>query len=105
MTRGAGRPAGLIGFTGWGCCRRCRTLTLSLAFDFDTVAWEDYDGVRHAGKPSDLSDTYGLQVHAYDPETGESHHFWAFVGGPFEDWTEWLDYIGSLMEMHGMSLA
>lgn len=76
-----------------------------MPFDFDAVGWEDYDGVRHGGKPSDLSDTYGLKVVVEDPETGETHQFWAFVVTPFEDWAEWLDYVGVLCEMHGMSLA
>lgn len=76
-----------------------------MAFDFDVDAWEDYNGDRHAGKPSDLSDTWGVRVIAADTETGETHIFWAFTPSPYEDWEEWLDHIGILMSMHGMELA
>lgn len=76
-----------------------------MAFDFDVVGWEDFDGDRHDGKPSDLDDTYGVKVYAEDEETGQVEAFWAFVVSPFEDWTEWLDYIGTLMSMYGLELA
>lgn len=76
-----------------------------MAFDFEAVAWEDSDGESHGGKPSDLSETFGIKVIVEDFDTGEVHQFWAYVPEPFEDWTQWLDYIGGLCEMHGMELA
>lgn len=76
-----------------------------MAFDFEVVEWEDGNGERHSGKPSDLSDTYGVKVFAYDDETGETHTFWRFIPSPYDSWTQWLDHIGINMEEHGMALA
>ncbi|MDE2101944.1 MAG: hypothetical protein KGL39_32155 [Patescibacteria group bacterium] len=76
-----------------------------MPYQFDVVGWEDFDGNRHDGMPSDLSDVYGQLVHAYDPSTGESEHFWAFVPAPFEDWDDWYDYIDSLMDMYGLATS
>lgn len=76
-----------------------------MAFQFETEAWEDDDGNRHRGKPSDVDAVYGMFIHAHDPKTGEDHHFWAFVYDSFDDWDQWILYIGALMEMHGMALS
>lgn len=72
---------------------------------FTVEGWEDRDGERHEGTPSDLNDTFGTFVHVTNPDDPEEHHFfWAFVGGPFEEWDEWYVYIGALMDMYGMAL-
>ena len=76
-----------------------------MPFEFEAQGWEDESGNRHRGKPSDTSDTFGMFVHAYDPKSGEDHHFWAFVYQPFDSWEDWLVYVGALMQMHGMDLA
>lgn len=76
-----------------------------MAFDFDVIGWEDRNGDRHEGKPSDINDVYGEFVHAFDSATGEHKHFWAFVYDSFEEWEEWLDYIEQLIEGYGLSVA
>lgn len=92
-----------VDFRGWG---NCRAFPNVVAFDFDVVGWEDKAGDRHRGKPADINDTYGQLVHAYDPETGEQHHFWAFIGGilPGWDWEDWVDLIETLIEMYGTAV-
>lgn len=73
---------------------------------FTVTGWEDYEGERHRGTPSELDDTYGVRVHVTDPSDPEFHQFfWAFVGGPFESWEEWYVYIGALMDMYGLELG
>lgn len=88
-----------------------------MAFDFDVIGWEDYEGNRHiatkaelevnpdAGKPTDITDTYGVYVHAYDPETGEHQYFWTFSYYDLDEWEDWLDQIGEAMDMCGMEVA
>lgn len=75
-----------------------------VAYQYDVVGWEDYDGNRHEGAPSDPDATWGQLIHAYDPATGDSHHFWAFVPETFDDWDQWADYVDGLMDMYGMAL-
>lgn len=78
-----------------------------MPYEFESVGWEDESGERWAGRPdaSDLGDTYGILVHAYDPETGEHEYFWSFIPEPFESWDDWWDYISDLMDMYGMASA
>lgn len=71
---------------------------------YDVEGWEDSDGNRHRGQPTDPEDTFGEFIHVYDPDTGEEHHFWAFTRYPL-DWDEWDDYIYDLCSQHGISLA
>lgn len=75
-----------------------------MAWDFEVVGYEDFDGDRHEGKPSDLSDTWGCLVHCYDSETGQHDYFWAFVPDTFDEWEDWLDYIEGLMGGYGMEM-
>lgn len=73
-----------------------------MPYSFDVVGWEDYDGNRHEGKPSDISATWGELVHAYDPATGADEFFWAFVPYTLDDWDDWYEYIEALLEMYGL---
>lgn len=73
-----------------------------MAWDFKVIGWEDEEGNIQRDRPSDIDDTYGMKVFAYDEETGETAYFWSYIGEPFEEWGEWLDYIGIQMEDHGM---
>ena len=74
-----------------------------MAYEHEVVGWEDYDGGRHPGPPSDVTESWGMLVHAYDPATGASEHFWAFVPYTFDDWDQWEDYIDSMMDMYGLA--
>lgn len=68
------------------------------------MGYEDEQHVRHEGRPDDLTDTYGVLVHAYDFDTNEEDYFWAWAPGPFDTWDEWIEYVYTLMGMYGMSL-
>ena len=77
-----------------------------MAWSFEPVGWEDEDGAWWQGAPdeTELDDTYGVLVHAYDDSTGEHNYFWAFIPETFDSWDDWWDYIGALMGAHGMAL-
>lgn len=82
-----------------------------MAYTFTVDGWQDWDGNRYESDPGgsvdpDPENTQGVFVHATDASDPESDHwFWVYVGEPFEEWDEWWVLIGSMMEMHGMSLA
>lgn len=77
-----------------------------MAYTFEAIGWEDFDGNRHRGTPSDLDATHGVIVEYHDPDNSEDRGaFIAYARGDFEDWAEWWVYIGGLMEMHGLDLA
>lgn len=74
-----------------------------MAWDFEVIMWKNYDDENFEGKPDNLASTYGVKVEAYDTETRQYDYFWALnAGRKFEDWTEWLDYVASMMSMYGM---
>ena len=77
---------------------------LNMPSQREVLGWEDYDGNRHNGEPSDVGQTWGQFIHTYDPATGEHHYFWAFVPYTLDDWDEWGDYVDQLMDMHGIAL-
>lgn len=78
-----------------------------MAYTFDVNAWEDFDGNRRRGTPSDIGATHGVRVHYHNPEDEEDQGmFWAYaLMGAFKTWAEWWVYIGAMMERHGMELA
>jgi len=70
-----------------------------VAYVFDSHGWEDYDGNRHAGEPTDIDATYGVLVHTYDENNpADSHWFWAMMPEPFDNWDEWDAYIEILIQ-------
>ena len=76
-----------------------------MAYEFTAEGWEDFDGNRHGGTPSDLDATHGVFVHVSNPDDPEDEtYFWAYAA-EFDDWAEWWVYIGGLMEMYGLELA
>ncbi len=89
---------------GWGICRSSADLTPRVAYTFRATGWEDFDGNRYRGTPSDVERTHGVFVHVQNPDdSDDQHRFWAW--GKFSGWAEWWVYIGALMQMHGMELA
>jgi len=79
-----------------------------MAYTFDAVGWEDFEGNRWTGLPDEPEDAHGIWVHYYDPENSDDQGmFWAYaLRGAFDDWSEWWVYIGGLMVAnYGMVLA
>jgi hypothetical protein len=91
---------------GWG---KLLTSGFSLAYNFDVVAWQDWQGDRHGGLPGRPQDAKGLKVlvTGSGEDTGDVHQFWTYNlsrKNSFQDWSEWWVLIGSLMVGHGMEL-
>lgn len=83
-----------------------------MAYDFVVHAWQDFSGIEgekvhwSPPNPDNLDNVHGVLVEAYDEtQEGESHFFWAFTLYAYEDWEQWLDHIGLMIEMYGMELA
>jgi hypothetical protein len=77
-----------------------------MAYAFQAYGWEDFEGDRHRGEPTDISETHGVLVSVTnldDPE--DTRMFWAYDYGTFESWAEWWVYIEALMDGYGLSLA
>ena len=75
--------------------------------NYSVIGWEDFDGNRYEGEPSDISDAWGLLINVPgDLAVGRGdEHFWAFVPYTFDDWDSWYDYIDSLIDMYGQAYA
>jgi hypothetical protein len=82
-----------------------------MAYEFDTVGWEDWAGEVHQGAPSDedLPEVHGMFNHFYDSDTGDSHYNWTYMDPPAEgetwDWDDWYDLIEGIAEDHGFAMA
>lgn len=77
-----------------------------MAYTFTVDGWQDWDGNRHEGDPTDVEETQGMFVHASSEDDSEAdHYFWVYVGEEFEEWDEWWVLIGAMMEIHGMGIA
>lgn len=82
---------------------------LSMAYTYDVVGWEDSQGDRHEGRPTDISDTYSVFVFAYDDANPADYkYFWAHIPPDesgerpiFDDWDTWDAYVGSMMDISG----
>lgn len=87
----------------WG---KLRTLPSALAYTFDVVAWQTFDGRRYGGPPPSADAARGLKVLATNPDDpGDTHQFWTYTAVHFQDFAEWWVYIGAMMTMHGLDLA
>ena len=80
-----------------------------MAYTFNVVAWEGWNGRRYGGVPRTPQQAKGLKVMVTNPDNpGDTHQFWAFNRSPksaYQDFAEWWTYIGGLMVMHGMELS
>lgn len=71
-----------------------------MAYEFRAVGWEDYDGHRHKGTPSDLSQTHGVVALIFDPDRPEQQGHVTFYAPHFQSWAEWWLYIQSQIDMY-----
>jgi len=78
-----------------------------MAFEYDTQAWEDWEGEIHWQMPTDIDpgDAAGMLVHFFDIDTGEEHWHWIYIDGPLDDWDDWDDLIAGSMEQYGYPMA
>lgn len=76
-----------------------------VAYDFETMGWEDWYYDQHSGLPDMVGDVQGMFVHVWDSDTGDEHYFWVYSYAPYQDWEQWDDLIESAMDQHGMSMA
>jgi len=69
-------------------------------FDLNVLAWEDWYGEVHGGKPTDIADVQGM-FSTYEDATGVHHH-WVYIDPPpFEDWDSWYLLISDIAADHG----
>jgi hypothetical protein len=78
-----------------------------MPYQFDVVAWEDWEGNVHGGQPDDISQVAGMQTHVYDQETGDTNHYpWTYIDPPpFDDWDSWYYLIDDVLYDHGYATA
>lgn len=76
-----------------------------MAWDFEVIGYEDKAGDMWEGKPTDISDTFGVKVHGFNDTTGEHNYLWMFTGEAYRDWDSWYLYIELMLDGHGMSLG
>jgi len=78
-----------------------------VAYQFEVLGWEDWEGDQHWGVPldTDLPEVAGTFSRFWDEDTGDEHHQWVYIDYPYDDWDDWWDLIAGAIEDHGYSLA
>ena len=78
-----------------------------MAVTFEAIGWEDFDGHRHKGTPSDLDATHGVIIHYWDIDNPAiQDEFIVYARDPFQAWAEWWVFIGEhIIHNYGLDLA